>query len=232
MSDRPDNADFLDDLYRSGSAEGPSMELDRRILDAAAAASRRRRRLGLPLAGLASAAVVVLAVGLLLRQPLPPLEGKHEPAAMAPAGEALAPQSRQPDTPPAERARQSLARDGLGSAAVSKLAETKASAPTAADAPMAVGDVVGEAEPAPPERSAFRQMAEQPAQFVGVIAESVEHLEVGVVVEDCEQPYVLPPGATVHTGADRLVVTVDETTFALVCEAGRWVRQTAPQSSR
>lgn len=61
------DADALDeriaDLYRSGSVEEPAPELDRRILDAAANGPTRRRW---PIAALATAAVAVLTVTLML----------------------------------------------------------------------------------------------------------------------------------------------------------------------
>lgn len=70
MSDPHDPMDGVErrlaELYRSGAAEQPSAEIDRRILAAARDAAPRGRRRW-PLAGLATAAAAVLAVSVLLR---------------------------------------------------------------------------------------------------------------------------------------------------------------------
>jgi len=69
MSGKTDQEDWLDELYRSGRAEEPSADLDAAIRRAAVATPRPERawyRRPARLAGLAMAATVVLAAGVVL----------------------------------------------------------------------------------------------------------------------------------------------------------------------
>ena len=64
--------DWVDDLYREGATAQPPADLDRRIAEAARAALTPWYRRRGPLTGIATAAVLMLAVALMTFQPLPP----------------------------------------------------------------------------------------------------------------------------------------------------------------
>lgn len=84
MSEHDRDDERLAELYRRGSVEEPAPELDRRILAAAASGPPRRRW---PIAGLTTAAALVLTVALMLPNAVEEPAFEAPPAADAEAGE-------------------------------------------------------------------------------------------------------------------------------------------------
>lgn len=237
MSD-PDE-DQLRDLYRAGPGEQPSAELDRRILDAAAAATRRRqgRRwfpgAGGPLAGLATAAVVVLAVAVLIREyrpttpeprtPTLPSAARPAPETLAAPREAVPDQAKVEAEPPAGIA----ARGDAAAAPLDDLAErrslrTRQEATAAEDRDAGAWRSGLEADRA--ERQAIAGAA--PARAGSGRASTADEVA-------CSDPFPLPDGSAVRILDGELVISTARETWTLRCVAGVWRRDPPDdQSSR
>ncbi|MEQ8859535.1 MAG: hypothetical protein RIC56_12880 [Pseudomonadales bacterium] len=239
----------LGDLYRRAADDQPPAELDQRILAAAAAAGQRRRSRWLPgrgpLAGLATAAVVVLAVTLLLRQTEPPLPAEASGRERAaPAASPLRQEARVAE--PAANA--PAVRPAAGPAAAADEAEARPER-KAALADSRSNDT-GRTAAAPPRREIPASASQAPAQ-----AEEIETVEAladgsaapglsgGALVRraaafaapDCAETFPLPDGATLRIHDGGLEVSVNGERWALRCVDGVWQREAEPvltESSR
>jgi hypothetical protein len=223
MSDRDQKDEALEALYREG-AEEPPPELDRLILAAAERAGRRRAggwrtSIGTgPLAGLATAAVLVLAVAVLLQSPpAPPVEQRVAAPAV----------SKSRDMGADATASNTEAAQGAGEQALRR------------SAPDSVADQALEEVMVGGSRREQTAEYEAPASLVaaprGAPAQppppAVPVSTVSFRAPGCAEPYPLPDGAVVETADDGLAIRMDGATFTLRCADGVWVRE-RDQSNR
>ncbi len=255
----------LRDLYRAGADEQPSAELDRRILAAAAAATRQRQRRrwlpgsGGPLAGLATAAVVVLAVAVLVRQNESPTsvpealqavpealqavpEAPQAPAAESKARRATGDADASAPVPPAALGAAAAEREVHRAAGVEPAEALADNAPARADAGAAAGGPEAELqEPVARQETVAaegrveaarrdRTEADRPAlQAIPATAPA----RTAFAAAGCAEPYPLPDGSTVRTLDGDLEVSVGGERWTLRCVDGAWVREPpADQSNR
>lgn len=204
-------------IYHGGEPDLPPAALDERIAAAAATASAhraRRRRLPWAAGGLATAAVLVLAVTLVLDQasvtpadfepaPVPPAA----PPAMAPAEADAAGGAAGVEEPMPASPEQRLAPD-----AARELSSTANAARQGAAAEVAA-EAISERVAATASRREAAGVA-RPAP--------VTYADPG-----CATPVEVPPGAALRPLPDGVEVSVDGDVFQLRCIDGSWARQEA-----
>lgn len=212
MSDHNEPDKDLDELYRGGPHVEPPAELDRRILAAAGAASRRRRwqrRLAGPGAfGLASAAVLMLTVALLVRQDAA-VELQHKlqaPPAAAPAA-----------APPGEPAPGLEATPGTATDAARQ------------ESDLSRDDAARELGPQLRRQPELRRLAESASGFSQLAPAAgraaAPALGPPASDRDCRLDRPLPAGAVLEPVAEGLRVRHDGRSYTLSCRDGHWLEE-------
>jgi hypothetical protein len=226
----PNNADAGDDralaaIYHGGEPELPPPALDDRIGAAAATASARRaRRRRLPWAagGLATAAVLVLAVSLVLDQAsvAPP---DFEPAPVSPAAPPrMAPADADADAD-ADAANDAGAIEELMPArreqrlAPDTARELRSTGQAVRQRPTAASEPAADAGSERSAMTASRREAVDPASPA-----PVTYADPG-----CATPVEVPAGALLRPLPDGVEVAVAGDVFQLRCIDGNWARQEA-----
>lgn len=225
MSDPTLPDDPLERLYREGRPEQPPAALDQRIQAAAQGAAARNAALATGRdrrppavrslwlaggAGFASAAVLLLSVSLLLRQPDPALPWPPPPGLeiLAPEPASLSSGPVAADAGPAPNPNADMTADDR---------ETSELAPPARQAAPAAAAATA-AERSTGFASAAGKRAAAPAAAQLMLA-------------GCEAPWDVPPGARISPLPDGLRVSVDGQSYTLRCDGGSWVRG-APGADR
>lgn len=205
-------------IYHGGEPELPPPALDEQITAAAATASAhraRRRRLPWAAGGLATAAVLVLAVTLVLDQ-----------ASVAPPDFDPAPVS--PAAPPRMAPAEADAASGIGSSEeVMPAPRAQRLAPEAARELRSTGNAARQA--AAESQSAADAVSERIAVTASrrEAADPAPGAPVTYADPGCATPVEVPPGALLRPLPDGVEVSVDGDVFQLRCIDGNWARQEA-----
>lgn len=216
----------LEALYRGSSQDGPSAEMDRRILQAAAArAAKRPRRRYWPAAGLASAAVLVLAFSLVVQRE-PSVTGVATPPRSA--GHPLDARKSADLDAVREQARSSMARKDFGGSQLvaSPAGETRPAqaARRALGTPGSPNRAQADAAPAPaPPLAEDAAAADEPRAYTG-------DTRPKLVDPACAGAVTLPADAVIRILGDALEVTTDDAVTRYICGSdGRWQAQPRPR---